>query len=187
MRHRSLPILAILALVLPLTAPVLAADAASTDASTTPGAAPASPSRVAFERFKALAGEWRGKSTRGWTDAVSFQVLGGEAAVLQTTRFDGPDAEPMATVFHLDGERLLLTHYCMAGSQPRMEATEISPDGREITFTFLDATNLASRDVGHMDKAVYHLRDDGHYSTRWTWYQDGKERWLEEVEVERAR
>jgi len=175
--------LAPLALLLVLTAvPALAEDAGST--APTAGNA-SSPARAAFERFKALAGEWRGKSGRGWTDRASFQVLGGDSAVLSTSSFDGPEAKPMATVFHLDGDRLLLTHYCMAGNQPRLQATEISPDGREVTFTFVDATNLASRDVGHMDKAVYRFVDENHYTTVWTWYQDGKERWLEEIEAER--
>ena len=47
------------------------------------------------------------------------------------------------TVFHLDGDRLILTHYCMAGNQPRMQATSYDAKKGEIRFQFLDATNLA--------------------------------------------
>jgi hypothetical protein len=92
----------------------------------------------------------------------------------------------MVTMFHMDGDRLMLTHYCVAKNQPRMTARSISDDGNEITFEFLDGTNLPSRDKGHMDKAVYKFVGDGRFTTRWTWYQDGKESWMEEVEYRKA-
>jgi hypothetical protein len=27
--------------------------------------------------------------------------------------------------------------------------------------------------------------DDDHFSSQWTWYQDGKESWMEEIKLER--
>jgi hypothetical protein len=92
----------------------------------------------------------------------------------------------MLTVFHMDGEHLMLTHYCVARNQPRLRATEFAADGGAVTFTFLDATNLASRDKGHMDKAVYRFTGDGAFTTKWTWYQNGQERWMEEIEMRRV-
>jgi hypothetical protein len=89
-------------------------------------------------------------------------------------------------MIHLDGDRLLLTHYCVARNQPRLVATQMSEDGRTITFEFLDGTNLASRDRGHMDKVVYTFPDDTHYTSRWTWYQNGQESWMEQIEHVRA-
>ena len=50
----------------------------------------------------------------------------------------------MITMFHMDGSRLLMTHYRGAGNQPRMTGT-LSPDGKSVTFDFLDATNLSPR------------------------------------------
>ncbi|HEY6066377.1 MAG TPA: hypothetical protein VIY96_09490 [Thermoanaerobaculia bacterium] len=93
----------------------------------------------------------------------------------------------MLTVFHLDGDRLLLTHYCVARNQPRLEATEISPDLSTITFTFRDGTNLASRDAGHMDKATYRFGANDEFTSRWTWFQKGKETWMEEIQYRRAK
>jgi hypothetical protein len=58
---------------------------------------------------------------------------------------------------------------------------------RRVTFTFLDATSLPSRAKGHMDKVIFDFIDDDHFDSRWTWYQDGKERWLEEIRYERAK
>ena len=91
----------------------------------------------------------------------------------------------MVTMFYLDGDRLMLTHYCVARNQPRLVATSFADAGKTITFTFLDGTNLPSRDKGHMDKMVFRFIDDNHAVSHWTWYQDGKEKWLEEINLER--
>jgi hypothetical protein len=141
-------------------------------------------SRAVFERFKSLQGEWRGKSTRGWTNTSSMKVIGSGSAIVSSSSFDDDRDKDMLTVFHLDGDRLLLTHYCMAGNQPRLVAT--AADDTSVTFEFLDATNMPHRDHGHMDKVVFRFGDRQRYSSRWTWYQDGKERWLEEIENRRS-
>jgi hypothetical protein len=65
-------------------------------------------------------------------------------------------------------------------------ATTNSPDGKTYEFTFLDATNLLSRDKGHMDKAFYRFIDDDHFTTKWTWYENGQEKWLEEIQMVRV-
>ena len=82
--------------------------------------------------------------------------------------------ENMITMIHLDGDRLLLTHYCGAGNQPRMKATT-SPDGKSISFDFVDATNLASPDAGHMHRVVFTIPDANHHSEEWIFLQNGKE------------
>lgn len=79
----------------------------------------------------------------------------------------------MITMFHLDGDRLLMTHYCGAGNQPRMKAT--SADGKSIAFDFVDATNLASPDAGHMKRMVLTMVDANHHTEEWTFEDHGKE------------
>jgi hypothetical protein len=36
-----------------------------------------------------------------------------------------------------------------------------------------------------MDAAVFHFEDADHVTTRWTWYQDGRQRWMEEIRLTR--
>ena len=88
-------------------------------------------------------------------------------------------------MYHLDGERLMLTHYCVAKNQPRLLATSFSDNGKTVTFTFLDGTNLPSRDRGHMDKVIIRFVDNNHVISQWSWYQNGKESWMEEIQLER--
>jgi hypothetical protein len=156
------------------------------DPPATAPATPQTPARKAFERFKSLAGEWQGTSTNGWTEKSTYRVIAGGSCVMNTS-FDAHPNETMVTIFHMDGEHLMLTHYCIAKNQPRMRATEISEDGRTVVFTFLDATNLSSRDKGHMDKAMYRFETDDRFTSQWTWYQNGQEKWMEQIVCTRVR
>lgn len=152
-------------------------------------AEPPSPAlaKRAFERFVGLAGAWRESSTKGWSGRTEFRVLARGSVVLSLFDFD--DAAPrsgMASAVHLDGDRLLLTHYCEAGNQPRLVATRISPDAREIELEFLDGTGMMSRNEGHMDRVVFRFRDPNRFSSQWTWFQNGEERWMEEIAYQRV-
>ncbi len=140
---------------------------------------------AAFERFKKLEGKWNGRSTKGWEEVLTFKTIAGGSVVVETS-FDAHPNETMMTMYHLDGDRLMLTHYCVARNQPRLVATSFSDGGKTVTFTFIDGGNLASRDRGHMDKAVFRFVDDNHATSQWTWYQDGKESWMEEIHLDRV-
>ena len=138
-----------------------------------------------FARIKSLEGRWHGKSTKGWEDTNRIQVIAG-GSVVMFTNFDAHPGETMVTMFHLDGDRLLLTHYCVAKNQPRLVATSYDEATSTVTFEYLDGTGLPSRDKGHMDKMVMTFIDAKRYVSRWTWYQNGQERWLEEIQRTRV-
>lgn len=141
-------------------------------------------SRKAFEHLKKLSGDWEGKSTKGWTERISYRVIAGGSCILDLSYGAHPN-EWMASMIHMDGDRLMLTHYCIAKNQPRLVATDIADDLSSITFTFLDGTNLPSRDKGHMDKCLIRFEGKDKFWSRWTWYQDGKESWMEDIEHRR--
>jgi len=152
--------------------------------SAAPPTKPPTTSQRAFEKLKSLAGDWEGKSTKGWTEKVTYAVISGGSVVMELSYGAHPE-EWMATMFHLDGDNLMLTHYCVAKNQPRLKATKIADDLSTITFEFQDATNLKSRDQGHMDKLVLRLESPDRFFARWTWYQDGRESWMEDIEHRR--
>jgi hypothetical protein len=139
-----------------------------------------------FERLKKFEGKWTGRSTKGWQEVINFKTIA-QGSVVHESSFDAHPNETMATMYYLDGRRLLLTHYCVSKTQPRLHATAFEDGGRKVTFTFLDATSLPSRDKGHMDKVIINFVDDTHFTSQWTWYQDGKEQWLEEIRYERVK
>ena len=86
----------------------------------------------------------------------------------------GMEDDNMISMFNLDGQRLLMTHYCSAGNQPRMTATS-SADGKTIAFDFLDATNVAGPEAGHMQHVVISVLDPDHHIEEWNYLDHGKE------------
>jgi hypothetical protein len=127
----------------------------------------------AYKTIKGMSGMWESKDSGGHSIPVTFKVTAGGSAVMSEILGEGP--EDMITMFHLDGpNRLLMTHYCGAGNQPRMQAS-VSPDAKTITFNFLDATNLATPDAGHMQRLVLTLLDENHHTEEWTFLDHGKE------------
>ncbi len=127
----------------------------------------------AFAALKAMPGTWDGKTQDGRAVEVTFKVVSGGSAVMSEIQGHGP--EGMISMFHLDGaNKLLMTHYCSAGNQPRMRAS-VSPDGKTFTFTYFDATNLATPDAGHMQRMVLTVLDDNHHTEDWTFADHGKE------------
>jgi hypothetical protein len=43
---------------------------------------------------------------------------------------------------------------------------------------------MGSRMMGHMHAVVMRFVDDNHFDEQWSWYEDGKEQWMETVHNE---
>ncbi len=122
-----------------------------------------SAAQKSFDQLKSLAGSWDG-TLDGQTLHVSLRVTSKGNALMHEMKGAGPD-NPI-TMFNLDGDRLMLTHYCDAGNQPRMVAT-VSPDGKTVVFDFVDATNLLTSQMGHMQRVTFTFIDADHHTEKW--------------------
>jgi len=139
-------------------------------------------SHAAFERLKSLQGSWTGKASESQSLQVSFRLTSNGSALM--SEIAAP--ENMISMFHLDGDRLMMTHYCGAGNQPRMVGS-MSPDGKTISFNFLDATNVLSTQPGHMERLVVTLIDPNHHTEEWSFVdRDGKTHQHEMFDLHRA-
>jgi hypothetical protein len=136
-----------------------------------------SDAQKSFEELKTLAGSWEGLATtvppradiEGKPMQVTLRVTSmGNALEHEATVAGRPD-HPV-TMLYLDGDRLLLTHYCDAGNRPRMTGT-MSPDGKTVEFTFLDVSG--STQYGHMDHAIFTPIDANHHTEDWTYIEPG--------------
>jgi len=128
-----------------------------------------SAAQKSFDQLKSLQGAWEGVLD-GKPMHVTLRVTSEGNALMHEMKGSGPD-DPI-TMLHLDGGRLLLTHYCDAGNQPRMVAT-ISPDGKTIVFDFVDATNLLSSQMGHMQRVTFTFIDPDHHTEKWEFAMSG--------------
>ena len=156
-----------------------------------------SDSQKAFEKLKALAGSWEGK----FTTVPKMEDMGDGATVItmrvtsrgnalvheitdpakpdDPTRYDHP-----LTMFYLDGEKLLLTHYCDAGNRPRMVA-RTSPDGKTVEFDFLDVAGDLT--YGHMQHAVFTFIDADHHTEEWTFLMPGDKPLRARIDLQRKK
>ncbi len=99
-------------------------------------------------------GPGKEKHQNGQPVEVDYRVTSNGSALMSEIK----GKEDMISMFNLDGDRVMMTHYCSAGNQPRMVASA-SPDGKTFTFAFLDVTNLATPDAGHMNRLVISMPD----------------------------
>lgn len=131
------------------------------------------PAAAAFDRLKALAGDWidlDGAFGMKGKVAVTYRITGGGSTVIETL-FAGAPHE-MTTVYHKDGRHVVLTHYCAAGNQPRMRAT--TTDGRTLAFDFDGGTNLDPAQDGHMHSGTIEFLDADRIRATWIGWNKGK-------------
>ena len=126
---------------------------------------------AAFEKLKTLAGRWEA-DTKISTATATMEVVSGGKAVIEHISIQGK--HDMITVYYVDHNRLLLTHYCDSGTQPRMSASGIDAKTNSIDFHFLDITNLASADSMHMHDVVIDFAGPNQIAEHWTMYEGGK-------------
>jgi hypothetical protein len=126
----------------------------------------------AFEKAQVLVGAWEAKRDGGGVIRLEYKMMSSNSVLVEN--FKTPSGKETLSVYHMDGERLLLTHYCAQGNQPRLmfDAKQSSP--QRLVFTFLDATNLASPEKSHMVRLEARFLDGDHFDQAST-YRTGKE------------
>ena len=135
-----------------------------------------SDSQKPFATLKSLAGSWEGSVTTvpqqpemGKSIQVSLRVTSmGNALMHEMRQAERPD-DPI-TMLYMEGDRLVLTHYCDAGNRPRMVG-KLSPDGKTVEFEFLDVAG--STEYGHMHHAAFTVIDADHHTEDWTFMMQG--------------
>jgi hypothetical protein len=121
--------------------------------------------RAALERIKALVGAWDGhiSTPDGPPGSVRYELTGGGHTVVERL-FPGSEHE-MMTVYHLDGDRLLATHFCAMGNQPVMKLEKATTD--ELSFGFAGGTNMdAGKDV-HIHSGRLRFTAGGGLESEW--------------------
>jgi len=128
----------------------------------------------AFEILKGFAGEWTGKVAEGEpvpNPSVIYHVTAAQSAVVETL-FPGT-AHEMVTVYHMDGDKLVMTHYCAAGNQPHMRLAKKSTR-TDLLFEFVSGSNMNPRKDSHMHSAHIHIEGEGRITGEWSGFKDGK-------------
>lgn len=93
----------------------------------------------AAEQF-AIMKSWEGLWQVAETDALEivFELTARGSVVVE--RWETSAGLHSMTIYHMDGDHLIATHYCPQGNQPRLQAGSNKPG--EIRFAFRDVTGL---------------------------------------------
>jgi hypothetical protein len=78
--------------------------------------------RSVFAKLQTLVGEWEGKTEAGRVLKVSYRLTANNTVLVETWTL-GPQRESL-TLYHMDNESLIATHYCALGNQPRLRLKE---------------------------------------------------------------
>jgi hypothetical protein len=139
---------------------------------------------AAFSKLKTLAGNWEATGKRGKLTS-SYELIANGSALVEHINVAGEGE--MLTVYHLDGDRLVLTHYCTAGNQPHMQAEAYDPASNEVVFRFAGGGSLSNPNAGHMHNASFKITSADAFTTNWTFQKDGKASFVENVEYHRVK
>lgn len=151
--HRALCLSVLLAALLPMPLSVLAQEASL----------PVESGDPAWARMLALAGSWRLPAPETPRQTAFRVVL---APVSRGTaleeRYGSPAGDTTRTLFHRDGARILATHYCAQGNQPRLAwMPPAGADAAPMAFEFVDATNLPDPGASRLVRLTLSLDAQG--------------------------
>ncbi|MFN2513235.1 MAG: hypothetical protein ABR568_17660 [Pyrinomonadaceae bacterium] len=131
-----------------------------------------SDAKKAVEKLKILTGSWQGTVMNIPINFTIRPASSGTAILHEGhTTAEGPPKNEI-TMFYVNGDRLLATHYCDAGNRSNMEG-KLSADGKVLEFSFLDVVGPTRG--GYLKDMVITMTDADHHIVAFTFVMpDGK-------------
>lgn len=130
-----------------------------------------------FDQLKQLVGHWTGSTSDHAKGNMPSQVstsfrLTSAGSTVEETLFGGTPHE-MIDMYHDEGGKLAMTHYCAIGNRPHMVLK--NANSKQITLEMTAATPGidAAKDM-HMHALTLEFPDADHLIEKWTSYQNGK-------------
>jgi len=134
---------------------------------------PPARSTPAFDQLKSLAGNWQGHDTSGNVVQLNYKVVSNGSVVMEQLVPSSKEAE-MITMYSLEGDRIVVTHYCSAGNQPTMQTAPLAAATGTYDFSFVRVAGTQTPDEGHMVALTVSLLDKDHLRQVWTFEDHGK-------------
>src|SRR5437667_12378406 len=128
-------------------------------------------SEEAFDRLASLQGEWQGIADGVNTTLIYTLTANGSTLMEQCRPEKGHE---MITMFTIDGDHLIATHYCSAKNQPQMETPAISDVRKSLEFSLVRVTGLKSPDDFHNTGLTVIQEDNEHLTQEWSYQHKGK-------------
>jgi len=134
---------------------------------------PAAPPSPAFDQSKSLAGEWEGKASPSAAATKLTYTVVSNGSVVMEHLLPAKESE-MITMYSVDGDRLVVTHYCAMGNQPTMQTDPLKAATGKYDFKFVRLGGAKSPDEAHMAALTLTILDKDHITQVWTFDDHGK-------------
>lgn len=139
---------------------------------TTIAQAEKSNSSLAFEQLTSLVGQWTGVQD-GVEITLTYTLTADGSTLME--EFHPVKGPVMMTMFTVDGDHLIATHYCSAGNQPQMVTDSIAdPQSKTLAFSLVRVTGMHSSEDWHNTGLEVMLEDVDHFSQKWSYLYKGK-------------
>lgn len=136
---------------------------------------PAVRTTPAFDQIKSLAGQWEGTDEEGHRVALSYEVTSNGSVVMERLVSEAHGAPmTMVTMYSLEGNHIIATHYCGVGNQPTMQTAPSPEPNGHYDFQFVRLAGASKPGEGHMAELVVTLSDASHLSQIWNFDDHGK-------------
>lgn len=131
-----------------------------------------SKSLAAFKNLSSLVGEWKGVQN-GREISLTYRLTADGSVLME--EFRPAEGAAMMTMFSVDGDHLIGTHYCSAGNQPQMTTEAIiEPQSKILVFSLVRVTGMATPEDWHNTGLEVLLEDKDHFTQKWTFLYKGK-------------
>ena len=128
-------------------------------------------SEEAFDRLSTLKGEWKGEQESVKISLIYTLTANGSALMEE---FRPESGAVMITMFTVDGDHLIATHYCSAKNQPQMMTSAITDAQKPLAFSLARITGLKSPDDWHNTGLTMIQEENDHLTQKWTYQSKAK-------------
>lgn len=125
-----------------------------------------------LDQVKALAGTWEGRNDKGEVTSTHVFSVSSAGNAVREVMFPGSPHE-MTNMYHMNGSRLMMTHYCAVGNQPRMMSTSDSTPGM-IVMKFDSVTNNSVETDHCMGNMTLEIVSKDVIRQHWSGWEKGK-------------
>ena len=124
-----------------------------------------------FDHLALLKGEWKGEAF-GVPTTLIYTLTANGSALMERCRPE--NGHEMITMFTVDGDHLIATHYCSAKNQPQMATSAVTDTNKPLAFSLVRVTGLKSPDDFHNTGLTIVQEGNDHLTQEWFYQSKGK-------------
>ena len=122
----------------------------------------------AFKQLTSLVGTWKGRFSDGREHSVNYRLTAGGTVLVETWTLS--KVRESMTLYHLDGDTVMATHYCPQGNQPRLV---LASNEDKMNFAFRDGSNLNVSGKSHQHSFWLQIKDNDHFQRNENYVENG--------------